>query len=73
MQRRCLLKLDEDGTLQKYLLDIRRTIPPGRLGANAGPEMVVIYLADRDTIISGYQASDLSEVRIPTDALWLRR
>ncbi len=47
-------------------------IPRGRLGEQAEAHLLVLYSADRGTIVSGYQFSDMSKVAIPGDTLWLR-
>jgi hypothetical protein len=47
-------------------------IAPNRLGPAALPWLVVVFSADRGTIISGYQASSVSQVSIPEDGLWLK-
>lgn len=42
------------------------------LGPGALPLVYVIYSADRSTIVSGYQASDITTISIPGEAQWLR-
>jgi hypothetical protein len=68
-----VLSNQRGGNIVAFSVATNDIIPPIRRGSDSLPYLVVIYLADRGIIISGYQASDLSEVRIPTDALWLRR
>jgi len=46
-------------------------IPPPRLGAGAQALLVMVYSADRGTIVSGYQASSLARIRIGENAIWL--
>jgi len=43
-----------------------------RRGAAASPVIAVAYSADRGIIVTGYQASDVTTVAIPEDALWLK-
>jgi hypothetical protein len=47
-------------------------IAPNRLGPAALLWIVVVFAADRGTIISGYQASSETQVHIPEDRLWLK-
>lgn len=46
-------------------------IPASRLGAMAQPYLLVIYSADRSSIITGYQVSELDQVGIGDEPLWL--
>ena len=46
-------------------------VPEPRRGPRALPHTVVVYSADRGTIVTGYQAT-LREVRIPEGARWFR-
>ena len=68
-----VLSNQRGGNIVAFSVATNDIIPAIRRGSDSLPHLVVIYLADRGIIISGYQASDLSEVRIPTDALWLKR
>lgn len=43
-----------------------------RRGDDALPILLVVFSADRGTLISGYQASGLDELAIPEEARWLR-
>lgn len=47
-------------------------LAPHKLGPAALPWIVVVFSADRGTMISGYQASSVAEVNIPEDGLWLK-
>ena len=47
-------------------------ILPGRLGPEALPWVLVVFSADRGTIVSGYQVSSNPPSNIPEDGLWLR-
>jgi hypothetical protein len=50
----------------------RNRIPLVRLGPGALPWILVVFSADRGTMVSGYQMSIASPSNIPEDALWLR-
>jgi hypothetical protein len=50
----------------------RNRIPLVRLGPGALSWLLVVFSADRGTIVSGYQTSIASPSNIPEDALWLR-
>lgn len=43
-----------------------------RRGEQMLPNLLVVYSAERGAIRTGYQFSDLSGVRMPEDAQWLR-
>ena len=43
-----------------------------RLGPEALSWILVVYSADRGTIVSGYQVSSNPPSNIPEDGLWLR-
>ena len=47
-------------------------IAPWRLGSEAAMWLLVVFSADRGTIITGYQTSSDVPLNIPEDALWLR-
>jgi hypothetical protein len=47
-------------------------IPANRLGPQALPWILVVFSADRGTIISGYQTSSDTLANIPEDSLWLK-
>lgn len=47
-------------------------IPRGRLGRGALPSILVVFSADRGTIVSGYQISSGTPSNIPEAALWLK-
>lgn len=49
----------------------RTRLPPARVGEGAEAWMLVVFSADRGTILSGYQTSSDTPVNIPKDALWL--
>lgn len=46
-------------------------VPPTRRTRESLPNLLVVYSADRGTIISGYQVSGLEQTGIPEDARWL--
>jgi hypothetical protein len=46
-------------------------VPLSRRTRESLPNLLVVYSADRGTIISGYQASGLEQTGIPEDARWL--
>ena len=46
-------------------------VPSERLGPRAKPWLLVVYSADRGTIITGYQVAAVPPTGIPEDALWL--
>jgi hypothetical protein len=47
-------------------------VPPGRLGRQPQPWLYVVYSADYGTITSGYQASGLQAISMPSNARWLK-
>lgn len=47
-------------------------LPVMRQGARMLPNLLVVYSADRGIIVSGYQFSALSGIRIPQEAQWLK-
>jgi len=47
-------------------------VPPSRLGPQAKPRLLVVFSADRGTIITGYQTSFEVPPNIPEGALWLK-
>ncbi len=49
-----------------------RTLDSQQIGERALPNLLIVYLADRGILLSGYQFSALDKVRIPKDALWLK-
>jgi len=46
-------------------------LPPERRGVRQSENLLVVYSVDRGVLITGYQFSDLTEVGVPEDALWL--
>jgi hypothetical protein len=58
------------GSLAAILAQNR--IPLARRGDGALPLILVVFSADRGTIITGYQASSATETNIPEDGLWLK-
>ncbi len=46
-------------------------VPEDRRGGRALPNLLAVYSTERGAIRTGYQFSDLGEVRIPEDARWL--
>lgn len=49
-----------------------RILPTDRPGSKPAPQMIVIYSADRGTIIPGYQFSTPGVAGIPPEARWLK-
>lgn len=47
-------------------------LPESRAASESQRLIVVIYSADRGTIITGYQVADLAEVSLPEDVIWLQ-
>ena len=47
-------------------------VPTVRRGSRSLPLLFVVYSLERGSIISAYQASDMNQIAIPGDALWLR-
>jgi hypothetical protein len=47
-------------------------VDPARLGPEALPWLLVVFSADRGTMVSGYQISSVTLSNIPGDALWFR-
>lgn len=47
-------------------------VPPNRRGFAAQPLLFVVYSADRDTIVTGYQTEGLDRLAIPARHIWLR-
>lgn len=47
-------------------------VSPARRGPRSMPLLFVVYSLERGSIISAYQASDVDQISIPGDALWLR-
>jgi hypothetical protein len=50
----------------------RQVIPDQRLGRKACPNLLVVYSADRSVIVTGYMFTELSDLNLPGDVLWLR-
>ncbi len=49
----------------------RQAVPPERQGANALPQILVVYSADRRAIVTGYMFTTLQELDIPGEIVWL--
>lgn len=47
-------------------------VPVARLGPKARALLYVVYSADRDIILTGYQVGSVDRIRLPEDARWLR-
>lgn len=45
-------------------------VPRHRVGRVELPLLLVVYSADRDILVTGYQFSGMAEIAIPEDALW---
>ena len=59
------------GNMAASITTTADVIAPQRLGTRVLPLLLVVYSADRDIIITGYQCSSLEEVSIPREARWL--
>ena len=68
---RLLLYQRRGGLLAACVSATEEVVPAQRLGQDFLPQLIVIYSADRDIIVSGYQFSTLDEVSIPREARWL--
>jgi len=68
---RMVLYRDRGGAIALAIAATADVIPPPRLGAGAQALLVMVYSADRGTIVSGYQASSLARIRIGENAIWL--
>jgi hypothetical protein len=60
------------GAVAAVVIPTTDVLSADRQGPRALPMLFVAYSADRGTIISGYQASDLRTLTIPEHALWLK-
>lgn len=49
-----------------------RVVPRGRLGPEFCGNLLVVYSADRGMIRTGYMFTDLADLDLPEDVLWLR-
>jgi hypothetical protein len=47
-------------------------VPQGRLGPGALPWILVVFSADRGTIVSGYHMSSDTPENVPASGLWLK-
>src|SRR3990172_1768940 len=47
-------------------------VPEARLGSASEKQVWVVYDADHDTIVTGYQVPGIEAVRLPKDARWLK-
>jgi len=48
------------------------TVPALRLGGSADKRLWVVYDADHDTIVTGYQVPGEEAIRLPRNAQWLK-
>jgi hypothetical protein len=64
--------LRQGGPIVLSLGSTVQAVPVERRGDRWRPWLAVIYSADRGTLISGYQASALSELAMPEDVQWLK-
>lgn len=60
------------GNLSAVLAETSRVVPGDHRGQNALPLTFVVYSADRGILLTGYQASVVSEIAIPEAAQWLK-
>ena len=51
---------------------VRNRLDPAKLGSEPLPRLLVVFSADRGTMVSGYQISSVALSNIPGDALWLK-
>jgi hypothetical protein len=54
------------------ITSIEQVIPRMRLGSEPCPNLLVVYSADRGMIRTGYMFTDLADLDLPEDVLWLR-
>lgn len=59
------------GIMAVAIVPTRAVVPAHRLGPSPLPSLLVVYAADRDIIVTGYQFSSSEEISIPEDARWL--
>ena len=64
---------ERGGLLVYFIGGVRSHISAYHLGLEPAELFVVIYSADRDRIITGYQFSTMTNLRMPGDCIWLRR
>ncbi|MGH2353123.1 MAG: hypothetical protein ACRDI2_14690 [Chloroflexota bacterium] len=69
---RVALYAGRSGPIAATVSNTDMAVPERRRGEKTLSFLIVIYSVDRGVIITGYQFSDLSTVRIPKEALWLR-
>jgi hypothetical protein len=60
------------GNLAAILARSGRSLPSEWPGVARFPFLVVVYSADRGTIVSGYLASGMETISLPEGARWLR-
>lgn len=60
------------GTIILAVGSTRTLLPTEVLGSDPLPHLVVIYSAERDRLITGYQYSGAEKLSLPEGALWLR-
>ncbi|MDQ6905284.1 MAG: hypothetical protein M3176_00500 [Chloroflexota bacterium] len=61
-----------DRDLAAVIVPTGNVLAPKQIGTKPEPNLLVLYLANRGILISGYQFSSMDTIRIPGDALWLR-
>ena len=58
--------------LAAVIVPTENVLTPEQMGPAAEPNLLILYLANRGILISGYQFSSMDTIHIPGDALWLR-
>ena len=69
---RLLLYIRHGRFVAATITSTRRVLPPGRRNRRTRPRLLVVYLADRGIILTGYQFGALDALDVPEDALWLK-
>lgn len=60
------------GYMAATLTPTTAAIPVARRASGSLPALLVVYSADRGSILSGYHASGVTQTGIPEEALWLK-
>lgn len=60
------------GQMVAFIAPTEMVVSVDRQGRRSLPLLVVVYLADRGVIITGYQASGFDTIALPGDVRWLR-
>ncbi|MGH2610181.1 MAG: hypothetical protein ACRDHF_13960 [Tepidiformaceae bacterium] len=68
---RVALYLRRGGIMAATVTETDRAVPRFRAGRVKRPLLLVVYSADRDTLITGYQFSSMGTISVPEDAIWV--